>query len=433
MLKNRVSLLGLSMWLCAATFYGFQFLIRVSPSYFALDMMEALSLESCVIGTVSSFYYTGYAFMQIPAGIFLDLAGPRRPLTVACLLCGLGCLIFSHSITIEGLAFGRFLMGVGSAFGFLTCIRIASTWFHPGLLSFFVGLSLVIGTMGPRFGGKILCVLVADFGWQRSLLFFALGCIALALLSWGIVRDGHTVTIESKSTPAASPSLKEVGMDAVRALYDLAANRQTWIYGLYGFLMYVPLSGFADLWGVPYLKQVFHMTSKDANDSVMTLYLGVGCGSIVWPGLVHWFKSYRSAMGASALLTMLFLTPAIYMNNLSVMTIEVLFFITGAMASGQFLAFTGVAHLNPVSRTATASGMHNMLCMISGILMQPFMGYILQSCSGNNGITKPFTVTDYHYAFMIVPISLLIALLIVFFMRDTYALEIDELTEEPAT
>jgi site-specific recombinase XerD len=39
-------------------------------------------------------------------------------------------------------------MGVGSSFGFLTTIRIVSTWFRVEKLGLFVGLTLMVGTFG---------------------------------------------------------------------------------------------------------------------------------------------------------------------------------------------------------------------------------------------------------------------------------------------
>lgn len=423
MTRPSISPLGFAMWLCAAVFYGFQFLIRVSPSYFALDMMKALSLESCAFGTVSSFYYTGYSFMQIPAGLLLDLAGPRRPLTIACGLCAVGCFIFGYSVSPEWLSFGRFLMGVGSAFGFLTCIRIASDWFPPHLFSFFLGFSLLIGTMGPRFGGQLLCHLMGQVGWEKSLFIFGFGSLGIGVVSWIVVRDKKTSPVSAAlrdETLTLWKSFQTVLKNAMTSVLGLLKNPQTWFYGAYGFLMYIPLSGFADLWGVPYITQTFNVSTAVANDSVMTLYLGVSCGSILWPFIVPLFKSYRFTMAMVSLLTLTFLSAAIYVPGLSLSAVNVLFFASGAAISGQFLAFTGVTQLNPPNLTATASGMHNMLCMISGILTQPMMGYVLKNFQGNDGVLNPFTQMDYHVSFLILPISLALATLSLFFMTETY-------------
>ena len=88
---------AVTIWLCTAFFYLYQFVIRVSPQAIVNDMMCSLGMDACVLGGVISLYYYGYSSMQIPAGLVLDRVGVRRPLFLCCLMCAAGALIFATS------------------------------------------------------------------------------------------------------------------------------------------------------------------------------------------------------------------------------------------------------------------------------------------------------------------------------------------------
>ncbi|OJX09426.1 MAG: hypothetical protein BGO77_05610 [Caedibacter sp. 37-49] len=411
---------GFFMWLCAATFYGFQFILRVSPSVMAQDLMSALAVEACTLGALASFYYWGYSIMQIPAGLFLDSIGPRKPLTIACILCFLGALLFASGHHISILSLGRFLMGIGSAFGFLTCIRIASTWFSADKLALFVGFTLALGTAGATSGGLPLALLVQATNWQTTIYILASLSLILAIVIWMVIADDETSSqkFSQKSLSNSKASLKSIG----QLIFDIARNPQTWLFGAYGFLMYIPLSGFADLWGVPYLMQAFKVEREVAAGAISTFYVGVGIGGPLWSWIVSFLQSYRRSMVLSAVVTFIFLSIVIYFPHLSFNAIYSLFFIAGAASSGQFLAFASITDINTRERAATASGMHNMLCMFSGILMQPVIGKILDLVwSGERVDGSPYySLSDYQLALAIVPLSLIIAVVTVFFIRETY-------------
>lgn len=427
MQQPNSSLRGFFMWFCAAVFYGFQFILRVSPSVMAQDLMTTLVIDACTLGTIASFFYWGYTIMQIPAGLLLDIIGPKKPLILACILCFLGALLFAGGQHISLLSLGRFLIGVGSAFGFLTCIRIASTWFSADKLAIFVGFTLAIGTAGGTSGGLPLALLVQATDWQTTIYILAAVSLILAVVIWIVIVDEVPTTnnLEKKLPTKPIFSLKHI----TNSIVEILRNPQTWLLGAYGFLMYIPLSGFADLWGVPYLMQAFNVEREVAAGALSTFYVGVGVGGPLWSWILTFLKSYRRSMMMSAFISFLFLTLVIYIPHLPFSAVYSLFFIAGAAASGQFLAFASVADINDRSRAATASGVHNMLCMFSGILMQPVIGAILDLVwNGEHvaGSSAHYSLADYHIALAIVPLSLILAALCVPFIRETYPASIKE-------
>ncbi len=407
------------MWLCAAIFYSFQFMIRVSPNVMTNQLMASFDVQACVLGTVVSFYYWGYSLMQIPAGVMLDTLGPRRPLTLACLFCFLGCLIFGMGTNIYMLSIGRVMMGIGSAFGFLTAVRIISTWFHAEKLGLFVGLTVMTGTLGAIGGSRPLGMLISATSWQTCMYILAGISAFLSLTSWFIVRDNDPQPHRKKIKPAFSFT------HIVLSLIDIAKNPQTWIYAAYGFLMYVPLSAFGDLWGTSFMAQRFGIDHNLASGGIFTLYVGVSIGSAIFPLIASWVKSYKKVMIGSAVLTAVFMLMTFYMPSLTFPQACILLGLAGACAAGQFVAFSGITDINPRDRAATASGMHNMICMFSGNLMQPLVGNLLQSNWTSRGGTylagaPEYTINDFHYALALIPACTILAAFIIMKAKETF-------------
>lgn len=81
---------------------------------------------------------------------------------------------------------------------------------------------------------------------------------------------------------------------------------------------------------------------------------------------------FLSAFSALALFALI-----LYVPEMPIHILPYLLFLFGCACGGQFVAFAAVTEINTPTSTATASGMHNMLCMASGVIAQPLIGYFL--------------------------------------------------------
>ena len=419
--KNFSKILPWLIWATTATFYFYQFILRVSPSVITEDLMRDLSIQACTLGTVASFYYYGYTCMQLPVGLILDHIGIRLPLTCAVVLCSLGCLIFATTSSLVLMSLGRLIMGIGSAFGFLSCIKAATLWFPVSRLNLLIGLTIMLGTTGGTSGGAPFAGLVAAIGWRSALLVLAaLGAI-LAGVAWIIVRAPADAADKNKESD------KKVSLQSVwNSTWMILKNPQTWLFGAYGSLMYMPLSSFADLWGPAYVAHAYDQERATAAGAVSLIYIGIAAGSPFGAWMVNTFKSHRQPLLWSALLSSIVLTATIYLPHyLPFSWTYPLFFLIGACLSAQFLAFAGVCTINPRELSSTASGVHNMLCMLSGVIFQPVIGYLLDYSRAGQmlGGVAHYSTKDYFFALSVLPISTVLAIVCTWFMKETYVPE----------
>lgn len=417
--RSRISaVLPWIVWSSPVLFYFYQFTIRVSPGVLVDDIMADLGIHATTVGAVASWYYWGYTGMQIPVGLLIDRIGVRMPLFLATLLCVGGCYLFSATDNLFIMSMGRLMMGVGSALGFLSCVKTASLWFSPQKLGLIIGLTMTIGTMGGIFGGAPLSALVEYIGWRSTVQGVGLVGLFLAAYALFIIRENNQSPYQVETVQDDRHWIEPVK----EALYELLSNKYTYIFGIYGGMMYVHLSGFADLWGATFVSQSYNADKSLSAGAVSMIYFGVAAGAPLSAILADYLQSYRKVLLTGALGALVLFTAHLYMVHLPFSYLYPMYFAIGLFSGIQFLCFAAVCAGNCHSKTGAASGIHNMMCMASGIIFQPLIGYLLDfNWNGQLVDNTPFfSKSDYNLALIVIPASLAIAAVACLFMKETY-------------
>ena len=396
------ALLGWLAWGCGALFYAYQFTLRVAPSVMANDLMRDLSLDACSFGLLASIYYYGYALFQVPSGSLLDIFGARRVVLSFIFMCAVGALCFM-SPYLWLVYVGRLLIGIGSAVSFLACVKIAATYFAPERMAFITGLSVLIGTLGALGGGAPLAHGVSVWGWRPLMGVLVLMAVGLFVASFVWVKKPP---VEEKPAEQTGSLLEQIK--------SLLTNGQTWIIALYGVLMYVPLSAFCDLWGPASLMALYDLSATEAAFLVSVVYIGLGVGAPLSSLVLAFVKSYRLCFWGSSLLGALSFAMLLVGFALPYAVLFVLMLVIGLAIAPQIMAFPLVTQLNPARIAGTASGFHNMICMLSGVIAQPLVGSLLKSLVPLGGVPQ---ARDFAISLTVVPIALGLAFLVTFFVR----------------
>jgi MFS family permease len=186
--------------------------------------------------------------------------------------------------------------------------------------------------------------------------------------------------------------------------------------------MYVPMLVFVDLWGIPFLVELYGVDETKAGSITTMFYFGAGIGSPIVALLSDYFQARKAPMAIGAALAILCNLVIIYVPGIPVPTMYMLFFLAGVIFSAQPLIFASVCQLTPHGSNGTAISFTNMIVMMLGLVMQPLIGKFLERAwSGlmHNGV--PFyTVADYRFALLCIPLSLILALLIMPLIPETF-------------
>mgnify|MGYP002783774961 CR=1 FL=1 len=399
---------------CAWLFYLYEYILRVSPSVMTNELMLDFGVTSTALGVLVSFYYFSYVALQIPCGVIVDSLGPRKIITFSALLCVIGSTFFAQSETLFMAQVGRFLIGAGSACAYLSCAKVGAEWFHPNKFAVIAGMTMMMGTLGGTFGGSPFALLVNGLGWRSAMLVASLVGSGVALAAWLIVRDypKEESTVVTQTQPPLLAGLKIV-----------ASNPQNWLIGIYGCMMYLPLSAFAELWGVPFLMKAYGINNELASRGTIMVFLGMALGSPLGAWLSNTFQSRKKVMSWSALGTLVSFGIVFYVPNIPLNVMFAILFMGGMISGGQILYFAAANEINPPHNSGTTVGFINCLVMVSGVVFQPLLGWLLDLAWDGQMTAEGapiYTLATYQYAFSAVVAALLLSWVIIQYVRETY-------------
>ncbi len=205
-------------------------------------------------------------------------------------------------------------------------------------------------------------------------------------------------------------------------LYDVMKIPQVWIASLYAGLMFVPTTGFGQLWGVPYFMERYHIEKDVAGFMVSMIFFGWAFGGPFYGWISDKIGLRKWPMGIAALATLIVMSTILFVP-VSEMQMRVLMFLLGAFSSGFILAFSIVREINAPLLTGTAIGFINTLNNASGALAQPVVGKLLDKQW--NGAISPdgnplYTLQMYNEALLFLPVCLGIALVLMPFIKETF-------------
>lgn len=412
----------------AAVFYCYEYLLRISPSLMEPALREHFNLSASGFGLLAGAYYYAYVPMQLPVGVLMDRYGPKRLLTFACLMCVIGTFMFAGTDIFWVASLGRFLVGFGSAFAFVGVLKLATIWLPENKLGMVSGLASALGTLGAMFGDNLLHVLVHQWGWQKTINVTGISGIVLIFVLWyGIYEEKNPEKIKE----ATVSSFKQIMLD----LGIILKNKQIWINGMYGCLVYLPATVIAELWGIPYLMNAHAMTQADASLANSLLFLGFTIGAPLMGYVSDTIKRRKPPMALGATLAACVMFIIIYMPGLNATSLNILMFFLGVFYSAQCLVFAVARELSPNEAAGTAMALTNMIVMLGAMFLQPLVGKLLdQSFAANatattvakmtetkHGMMKLYSAMDYQFALTVVPVGIILAAILILFLKETYA------------
>jgi len=371
-------------------------------------------------GTLAAFYYWAYTPMQIPAGMIYDKFGVRFVLCAACLMAVSGLTVFISSDHYTTACIGRFMIGLGSAFAYIGTLKLASIWLPTNRFATVAGLATAIGMTSGALAQTYLAHVVELIGYKESLrsaLFVGIVLSAIILL---LVRNRPKDISEQTEREMQSP----INMNQLmNALYVIFTNKQMWLIGIIGCLLYLPSSIFLDLWGISYLKAVYHVTAEQAVVILSYTFYGWIIAGPVIGAFSDKIKRRRMPLTFTGFFAAVLLCIVFYVPGLTLSGLHATFFMIGFCCGAHSLCFALGKENNPIQMSGTAVAVTNMLIMAGGAIFQPVVGKLLDLHTNSpidvNGIPA-YTSSDYTFALSIIPIGVAFGIFLSIFLKETY-------------
>jgi MFS family permease len=376
--------------------------------------MEAFGATGALVGLLSATYYYGYGGLTVPAGVLVDAFGVRRVVAAGGLVMGLGTLAMAGAATPAWLFAGRFLVGLGGSVTFVGGLKVAATWFPPSRFGTLAAMTATAGSLGGLLATVPLAALVGALGWRRT--FVLVGLLTLAgagaCLAW--VRDHPG----AGGLPAPAAGLRSVLAGAGRVL----ANPHTWPPFL-ALLCLVGASSNLGLWVVPYLRDVYGLTTTEA-----ALYAtGSTLATLVSAPAIGWLsdKVLRRRRQPYVVLTVALLGLwVVFLATLGRLTLGgayLLFVAMGTAGSAFVVTWPIGREVNPAPLAGVAVAVVNAGGLLGAALTQGAVGAVLDArwagavASG----ARVYPVEAYRAAFAVCAGLTVAAVLIGGLLRET--------------
>ncbi|MEW6342447.1 MAG: MFS transporter [Pseudomonadota bacterium] len=165
------------------------FIDRANLAIAAPSIRADLGLDAVGMGFVLSAFFWTYAFLQLPAGWFIDKVGVRVSLALAVGWWSVFTVATGAARGLAQLVGVRLMLGVGEAAAIPSFAKVAFNWFPRSER----GIASSIFDSGSRVGSALslplVAWLIAIVGWRGS--FAITGCIGIvwALAWWFVYRD----------------------------------------------------------------------------------------------------------------------------------------------------------------------------------------------------------------------------------------------------
>lgn len=401
------------MWVIAAFFYFYEFLLRVSPSVMVPELMQSFSANAVTLGVLTSFYYYAYAPMQLPVGFLMDRYGAKKLLIFASCVCGGGSIFFALTNSISLAALGRFFIGIGSSFAFVAMVYICSHMFEFKRRAFLVGLANSIGMLGAIFGQGPLSVMVEHVHWRSTMNILGMVGIGLAIAIFFLIKKDSN---ELKKFDAA----KETPSKLLEGFKFIIKSPYCWLNAVIALLFYMTTTAIGDLWGISFIQTAYGVSKDTAGFATSMLFTGWLIGGPIVGHFSDRTGKRKPLLGLSIVLTLLTLLPCIYLTDMPIHLVYIFMFCVGFFSSAELLNFTFSTELVDEKYKGSAIAFTNCLISLGSSLIQPVIGSIMDYSSKGtkNILAHRYSAYDYKLALTILPVMLLLAIMLCFFLKE---------------
>lgn len=402
-----------SIWILAATFYFYEFVLRVSPSVMVPELMKSFNITASTVGILSAFYLYTYAPLQLPVGVLLDHYGVKKVLSFASIICGLGALTFALSYKYSFASMGRFLIGMGSSFAFVAMVYISSHWFDKNKRAFLIGIANSLAMLGASAGNGPLSSVIKEFGWRQTIGSLGIFGIILGIAVYLIFKiDPKDEKVEKETAHEESHILKN--------LKYLIKQKKLWINAVITLLFYTTTTAFGGLWGLSFVETAYSVSKQTAGYAISMIFFGWLTGGPLM-GLFSDFIGKRTyVIRIGIISTLICLIPVIYFPAINIYAVYILLFLVGLFSSAELLNFSLAIELTTIKAKATAAAFTNLMCSVGDALVQPFVGFLLDK-NWNGQILDGLRIYDtknYQLALTVLPVCLLIGFILIFFIKE---------------
>ncbi len=404
--------------LSAALFFFYEFIQMNIFNAISGALLQEFKLNATDLGHLSAAYFYATVLFLFPAATILDRVSTRKVILTALTICVLGTFGFALSHSLPLIFICRFLTGIGSAFCFLSCVKLASRWFPPYRMALIIGLIVTLAMLGGLVAQTPLTLLSLYVGWRNTLLIdAAFGVIIILVIIFNVQNyPSHHIEVHKSE----KRELQEIGY--WRSFGLVLKKPHNWLCGIYACLLNLPIYLLGGIWGIQYLQHLHGISNTQASFVTSMLFIGTVFGSPLVGWISDQLRRRRILMIIGAVLSLTTILIIMLFDHLSLSALMFMFFVLGLVTATQIISYPFVAENNPKLLTATSVSVVSISVLSGGAIFEPFFGWLMDSHWQGAMLegTRVYAAADYQFAMWLFPIAFVLGLIATLFLREKH-------------
>lgn len=358
---------------------GLSFLDRQVLSMTIIKIQHEFGFSDVQYGWVNTSFLISYALMFTIGGRLMDSIGGKIGMALSVGLWSLACGLHGVMTGFYQLVIFRFLLGAGEGGCFPGAAKIVFEWFDEKRRGMANGIAIGGSAIGAVIAPPLVILVSTHFGWRSSFIIAgAIGIVWVAL--WLTIPWGKHNFKDRKHKLQSESSFKAI------PFLTILKNKEARIFILIRFLL-DPVMYFIMFWAPKYLNEQRGISFEGIGNLFWIPFLGLGLSNIVggWCSdkLLKRGSSInvarKTVMGAAALVTI----SASFIAWVSSVEMAIVLMTLVMVAHGFWITnyITAISDIFGANGTATVVGLSGTAGAISGLLINPLIGFIAQTYS----------------------------------------------------
>lgn len=360
---------------------GLNFLDRQVLSMTIIKIQEELNISDVQYGMVNTAFLVSYALMFTVGGRLIDKIGGKLGLALSVGVWSIASALHGFMNNFGQLMAYRFLLGVGEGGCFPGAAKTVYEWFGKKERALANGIAIGGSAIGAVVAPPLTILIAGQYGWRWAFilpgLFGLVWVLVWAMTSWKKARAHQDPITEE-------PSSQKPGIPLMKIL----RNRYAFTFILIRFLL-DPVFYFLMFWVPKYLNEERGLSFERVGELFWIPFLALGLSNIAggWfsDKLIAKNMSINAArkwvMGLAALITLV--APLI--SWVSSVELAIGLMALFMLAHGFWITnyITAISDVFGRYATSTVVGLSGTAGAISGMIINPFIGYIIANYSYN--------------------------------------------------
>ena len=381
---------------------GLSFLDRQVLSMTIIKIQEEFGFSDVQYGIVNTSFLISYALMFTIGGRLMDSIGGKIGMALSVALWSIACGLHGVMTGFYQLVIFRFLLGAGEGGCFPGAAKIVFEWFDEKKRAMANGIAIGGSAIGAVIAPPLVIWVSNLYGWRSS--FIIAGAIGIVwVVFWLFIPWGRHNFKDRKLKFQPESSFKAI------PFLTILKNKEARVFILIRFLL-DPVMYFIMFWAPKYLNEQRGISFEGIGNLFWIPFLGLGLSNIVggWCSdkLLKRGSSInvarKTVMGAAALVTI----SASFIALVSSVEMAIVLMTVVMVAHGFWITnyITAISDIFGANGTATVVGLSGTAGAISGLLINPLIGFIAQTYS----YTPIWIVVGFMY-----PIAFIILILFI--------------------